>query len=314
MCSIIYVSNLLFLCTIIPSHVTVGLPNIITADRYYSDYIEQNSGSKVLSSSSLYVLGNDIASGIFVDRNIIEEDDASLVPRKLETPFKDEVDILQLLNITHKAPGVSITEGPIKDLPAYKFRLPYGNVHLSNSTPITSILSGKNGFTLIFIYRQQRKTLGSLLSVNPPGRLSPWFQVTSNLRTGQLILHYRITSDVKQHQVYWPITQQHHKAWPLTAWTWLAISVDYNTSTIRLDQDCLPRRYHSLQQRVEQPQSHIDAPLDALVYFRQEPGRKKRFLGSIQVAKLLPNTYPHRLWSCIKPETASISHTRNQRY
>lgn len=96
MCSIIYVSNLLFLCTIIPSHVTVGLPNIITADRYYSDYIEQNSGSKVLSSSSLYVLGNDIASGIFVDRNIIEEDDASLVPRKLKTPFKGNEQFIYL--------------------------------------------------------------------------------------------------------------------------------------------------------------------------------------------------------------------------
>lgn len=74
-----------------------------------------------------------------------------------------------------------------------------------------------------------------------------------------------------------------------TAWTWLAISVDYNTSTIRLDQDCLPRRYHSLQQRVEQPQSHIDAPLDALVYFRQEPGRKKRFLVSKNLIKQFPS-------------------------
>nr|CAD7261369.1 unnamed protein product [Timema shepardi] len=48
---------------------------------------------------------------------------------------------------------------------------------------------------------------GTLLSVHSPGRLSPWFQLTSNLRTGQLVMHYRITADEKLHQNSWPLQQ-----------------------------------------------------------------------------------------------------------
>lgn len=49
---------------------------------------------------------------------------------------------------------------------------------------------------------------GTLLSIHSPGRVTPWFQATSNLRTGQLVLHYRITSDKKLHQNSWALQQQ----------------------------------------------------------------------------------------------------------
>lgn len=82
-----------------------------------------------------------------------------------------------MLNLSSKAPGVSLTEGPIKGFPAYKLRLPYGDALVQNATPIVKAVSAEEGFTAVFVFRQQRHTLGTLLSINSPGRLTPWFQV-----------------------------------------------------------------------------------------------------------------------------------------
>lgn len=212
--------------------------------------------------------------------------------------LQDEVDILKLLNLSSKAPGVSLTEGPIKGYPAYKLRLPYGDALVSNSSPIVRAMSGNEGFTAVFVFRQQRRTLGTLLSINSPGRLTPWFQIISNMRTGNLILRYRLSSSGKLHQTSWPLTSHHRKSWPLAAWTWLSVIADYNTSTLRLDVDCLPSRFEHLNGKETNLYDRIGVPQDSLVYFRQEPGRKKKFLGSIQVAKLLPHVTHQRLWTC----------------
>ena len=123
----------------------------------------------------------------------------------------DEVDILKLMNVSAKDQGVSVVEGPIKTYPAYKFRLPYGNVPLSNSGNVTSAMSGPNGFTVIFLYRQQRNNLGTLLSINSPGRITPWFQLTSNLRTGVLSLKYKLGSSSKVRQIDWNLPSHHRK-------------------------------------------------------------------------------------------------------
>lgn len=90
----------------------------------------------------------------------------------------------------------------------------------------------------------------------------------------------------------------------MAAWIWLALSVDFNMGLVRLDLDCLPSKFESLTFNEEH--SKINIPKDSLVYFRQEPGRKKKFLGSMQVAKILPYVTEERLWPCYQ-----ISHKQS---
>ncbi|CAH2001605.1 unnamed protein product [Acanthoscelides obtectus] len=123
-----------------------------------------------------------------------------------------EVDILKLINVTAKDPGVSLIEGPISKFPAYKFRLPYGNVPLPSSSVVTSVMNNTNGFTVVFIMRQQKNNLGTLLSVNSPGRITPWFQLTSNSRTGILSLKYRLDGSNKPRQLDWELPKHHGKS------------------------------------------------------------------------------------------------------
>lgn len=232
----------------------------------------------------------------------IDENDISdfgtipINPKSPASELPEEVDILKLINVTAKDPGVSLVEGPINNYPAYKFRLPYGNVALANSTTVTNAMSKASGFTVVFLYRQQKNNLGTLLSINSPGRLTPWFQLGSNSRTGLLSLKYRIDTSSRLYQAEWNLPIHHRKS-PLAAWTWISVSADYSTSTLRLDLDCLPSKCELLGSHSEN--SHISIPQDSLVYFRQEPGRKKKFLGSMQVAKVLPYVVTERLWSCL---------------
>lgn len=127
-------------------------------------------------------------------------------------PYSDEIDVLKLMNVSAKDQGVSVVEGPIPKYPAYKFRLPYGNVPLSNSTAVTQAMNNPNGFTVVFLYRQQKNNLGTLLSVHPPGRLTPWFQLTSNSKMGLLTLKYRVENSPKIRQIEWDLPRHHRKA------------------------------------------------------------------------------------------------------
>ncbi|KAK9870786.1 hypothetical protein WA026_009746 [Henosepilachna vigintioctopunctata] len=199
------------------------------------------------------------------------------------------------MNVSAKDQGVSLVEGPIQKFPAYKFRLPYGNVPLPNSTEVTAVLNNTRGFTVVFVFRQQKNNLGTLLSVNSPGRLTPWFQLTSNSKTGLISLKYRLNSSTRMNQMDWVLPRQQRKS-PIAAWTWLSLSVDYTSDLVRLDLDCLPSKFESIG--LTNKHARINVPNDALVYFRQEPGRKKKFLGSMQVAKILPYVTNQRLWIC----------------
>ncbi|XP_068082448.1 thrombospondin-2 [Anabrus simplex] len=214
------------------------------------------------------------------------------------------VDILRLLNVSAATPGVSLVVGPAPGLPAYKLRPSYGHVQVPSPSAITAALTSSAGFTLVFIYRQHRKSVGTLLSVHSPGRVSPWFQLTSNLRTSQLVLHYRLTSDAKLHQNSWSLVQPHVTAVSPeqrkaggSGWTHISLALNTTTNMLHLHTDCLPGRDQPLAGN--SPYARLHIPDDALVYFRQEPGFKKKFLGSMQVAKILP--YPSRThpdWSC----------------
>lgn len=124
----------------------------------------------------------------------------------------EEVDILKLVNVSAKDQGVSLVEGPIPNYPAYKFRIPYDNVPLLNSTAVTSAMNAPYGFTVVFLYRQQKNNLGTLISVNSPGRLTPWFQLVTNMRTGSLTLKYRVDTSPKLHLVEWRLPSHHRKS------------------------------------------------------------------------------------------------------
>ncbi|KAL1509121.1 hypothetical protein ABEB36_003911 [Hypothenemus hampei] len=208
-----------------------------------------------------------------------------------------EVDILKLINVSHKDQGVSFVEGPIKNFPAYKFRLLYGNVPLKNSSKVIESMNNPRGFTVVFLYRQQRHNLGTLLSLNSPGRLTPWFLLTSNLKTGILTLKYRLKNSNKMNQIDWNLLKSHRKS-PLAAWHWLSLSMDFQDGLIRLDLDCSPSAFEPIPLKIHGEPVKIGFPKDALVYFHQEPGRKKKFLGSMQVAKVLPYVTQKRLWNC----------------
>ncbi|XP_066245603.1 kielin/chordin-like protein [Euwallacea similis] len=207
-----------------------------------------------------------------------------------------EVDILNLINVTYKDPGVSLVEGPIRKFPAYKFRVTYGNGPLTHSSTVAEAMNNSRGFTVVFLYRQQRNNLGTLLSLHSPGRLTPWFQLTSNSRTGVLTLKYRLRNSNKLNQIDWSLPRHHRKS-PLAAWIWLSLSMDFQEDLIRLDLDCAPSLFEPIPSR-KTSHFQVGVPRDALVYFRQEPGRKKKFLGSMQVAKVLPYVSHQRLWNC----------------
>ncbi|KAJ8922717.1 hypothetical protein NQ315_007752 [Exocentrus adspersus] len=264
---------------------------------------------KLVQNSSGIFLWNWEASTVENLRHALPLPAIALVSCDLQTPnllhliekrareFHDEVDIIKLMNVSAKDQGVSLVEGPIRKFPAYKFRLPYGNVPLANSTVVTSAMNNPNGFTIVFLIRQQKNNLGTLISVNSPGRLTPWFQLSSNSKTGTLTLKYRLQGSNRLRQVDWGLPKHHRKS-PLAAWTWISVSVDFRTNTMRLDLDCHPSRFESITPGKEH--ERISFPEEALVYFRQEPGRKKKFLGSMQVAKVLPYVVESRLWSCLQ--------------
>jgi len=71
-----------------------------------------------------------------------------------------ELDILRLLNVSGATHGVSEVLGPSGHLPAYKFRPGYNNVLVPDPGAIAAALTAPAGFTLLFVYRQHRKTLG----------------------------------------------------------------------------------------------------------------------------------------------------------
>lgn len=231
------------------------------------------------------------------------------------TSIPGELDILRLLNVTGASPGVSEVLGPSAHLPAYKFRPGYNNVLVPGPGAIAAALTAPAGFTLLFVYRQHRKSLGTLLSVHSPGRVTPWFQATSNLRTGQLVLHYRVTSDSKLHQNSWALQQQQPvpvqhpprgNGIPPTetkkgnGWTYLALVYNASSSTLTLYLDCQTPKEQPVAGNTGSGTLGFHIPQDALVYFRQEPGFKKKFLGSMQVAKI--KSYPISRkdigWSC----------------
>lgn len=117
-----------------------------------------------------------------------------------------------MVNVSAKDQGISLVEGPINKFPAYKFRLPYNSVPLFNSAVVTKTINNTTGFTLIFVIRQQKNNLGTLLSVNSPGRLTPWLQLIANSKTGVMGLKYKLQESKKIRQLEWSLPKHHRKS------------------------------------------------------------------------------------------------------
>lgn len=72
----------------------------------------------------------------------------------------------------------------------------------------------------------------------------------------------------------------------VSAWTWIEISVDYRNGLVRLDLDCNPSKFDSISFPGTQ-NKRVKIPEEAIVYFGQEPGRKKKYLVSIRIMNII---------------------------
>lgn len=82
-------------------------------------------------------------------------------------------------------------------------------------------------------------------------------------------------------------------------WTW--IGVNLTPEKVTLYENCEKPVAIKL---VQSPLLRL--PSDALVYFRQEPGLKRKFVGSVQVARLYSDRMGSRPWKCSSSGMASI--------
>ncbi|XP_071452768.1 uncharacterized protein [Hetaerina americana] len=255
------------------------------------------------------VLGATWPSNPSLDANGVE-----LKPTKASD--SGGIDILEILNLSKgSVGGVGIVSGVDPGRRAYRFRASFSGARLPTPSPVAAALSatadpgGGKAVSLVFVMRQQRRApLSTLLSLHSPGRLSPWFQLTSNLRTSRLVLHYRVPSDKKLHVLTFDLAPP--LRYPGGAGGWTRLALEITPSRVRFLQDC----------RLEQSQqlsglAGLHVPKDALVYFRQEPGLKKKFLGSMQEARILKGTLPDRPWTCMDhgPEVHLLESNRLKR-
>ncbi|XP_066940204.1 kielin/chordin-like protein [Macrobrachium rosenbergii] len=197
-----------------------------------------------------------------------------------------EWDILDLLSINGSQTGVSAARGPIPDTPAWRLRAVYDNIQLDPSLVPKIASTLHDELTLYFVYKQHKKTLGSLISINMPGKIKPWFQVISNLKTQRLNVFYHIKEDSKTHQASFQMPDK-------VGWTWTRILVSVNQTQVRFWVNCADYDKQKLAGHID-----LQIPEGSLIYFRQEPGLKNKLIGSIQMAKLMNYSVNDRVWKC----------------
>ncbi|XP_042888436.1 uncharacterized protein LOC122263858 [Penaeus japonicus] len=197
-----------------------------------------------------------------------------------------EWDILELLSINGSQTGVSAARGPIPDTPAWRLRAVYDNIQIEPAIvpKIASTLHDEISF--YFVYKQHKKTLGSLLSINLPGRIKPWLQVISNLKTQRLNFFYHVKEDSKTHQASFELPEK-------VGWTWTRILLSVNQTQVRVWINCADYDKQKLTGNID-----LEIPEGGLIYFRQEPGLKNKLIGSIQMAKILNYSVNDRVWKC----------------
>ncbi|XP_076063237.1 uncharacterized protein LOC143038124 [Oratosquilla oratoria] len=197
-----------------------------------------------------------------------------------------EWDVLKLLNINGSQTGVSEARGPIPGMKAWRLRAVFDNIHLDQAVVEEMRTHLKNELSIYFVFKQHKKTIGSLLSVNMPGKIKPWFQVISNLKTRRLNVFYHIKEDTKTHQISFQLPEK-------VGWTWTRLLLTINGTQARVWTNCGDYDKQKLAGHVD-----LHIPEGGLLYFRQEPGLKNKLIGSLQMAKIFNFSTDDRLWLC----------------
>lgn len=265
--------------------------------------------------------------------------------RKHLTAGAVELDLLHLLNITDHQKGVSLRNGPIKGIPAWRLfsGLDHVQVALESTRDFTQRLASGGTLSAVFVARPNRRSVATLFSVHRPGKMSPLLRAALNFRTHRFVLSYSLPEessddedeenaaeggegvpeeegDVAEDAEDSPLPQtenhlseQNREAFALNSanvrhvkfrlspshslnWTWVAITVSPRQVTLYVNCDA-PRVVPLV------PPPSLQFPADALVYFRQEPGLKRKFVGTVQVAKLYSGALVSRPWKCEKKGT-----------
>lgn len=206
------------------------------------------------------------------------------------TPLIVEMDLLEALNMSDGMRGVSQIKGSHPDTKAWRLHNSFDQVQVPEAAAKQLLSKLKDQLWLEFVYRQHRSTVATLLSINSPGKMSPWLRVTSNNKIGKLFVFYRIDEDNKLHEKVFGL----HRA----ADDWTRIAVAINGTELHLFQNCKPPDKQKLAGR-----AYLKFPPDSLIYFRQEPGFKKKLLGSVEVGKIASSAHYRPSWQCSAPNT-----------
>uniref|UniRef100_A0A023G315 Putative secreted protein n=1 Tax=Amblyomma parvum TaxID=251391 RepID=A0A023G315_AMBPA len=260
-------------------------------------------------------------------------------------PGTVELDLLKMLNISTLQKGVGRTTGPIQSLPAWKLfsGLNAVQIPLEPESKFRNHLANSGALSAVFVTRPNRHSVATLFSIHLPGKMSPLVRVAINFRTRRFVLSYTVpdsidtslseetdkTADRRDFDVADEISEAdgveqtpdegdeafhlnsadvRHVKFKLASsralkkghgWTWIGVTL--TPEKVTLYENC------EKPVEIELVQSPLlRFPSDALVYFRQEPGLKRKFVGSVQVARLYSNHMTSRPWKCTGTGTASI--------
>lgn len=247
-----------------------------------------------------------------------------------------ELDLLKMLNISDAQKGVGQTAGPIADLPAWKLfsGLNAVQIPLEPEERFRDKLVSSNALSAIFVAKPNRRTVATLFSVHLPGKMSPLLRVAVNFRTRRFVLSYTVpdgvrkpatlvseapeldfggephygladgaedleqTVDVEGFQLN--SANVRHVKFKLASagttkkklgWVWVGVTV--TPERVVLYENCEDAVSAELAMS-----PLLRFPSEALVYFRQEPGLKRKFVGSVQVARMYSGHFVGRPWAC----------------
>lgn len=204
------------------------------------------------------------------------------------TPQAVELDILEALNVSDEMRGVSQVKGSRPDSKAWRLHTSFDHVQIPEAATKQLLSKLTDQMSVEFVYRQHHTTVATLLSINSPGKMSPWFRITSNSKINKLFVFYRIKEDNKLHEKVFTLQR---------ADNWTAVAITINGTELHLFQNCKPPDKQKLA-----GYAYLKFPPDSLIYFRQEPGFKKKLLGSVESAKIMTSAQYRPTWQCSASE------------
>lgn len=206
-------------------------------------------------------------------------------------------------------------------------------------------LASSGALSAIFVTRPNRHSVATLFSIHLPGKMTPLVRVAVNFRTRRFVLSYTVPDSVAMpssgedeaadkairrdldiaddisdadgteqraddadEAFHLNSADVRHVKFRLASakalkkshgWTWFGVTLTREKVAL----------YENCEKPVEIELVHsplLRFPSDALVYFRQEPGLKRKFVGSVQVARLYSNRITSRPWKCSSTGTASL--------